>query len=406
MIRWINDRIGTSFYNYAAENCSSEDIYLLDVRDLVDKSGNQLHVIKKKIDVGLNELDAGKKVIVCCDYGMSRSNAIAAGLLTRLVGIPFNEAVGRVLSATGEKAIKIEVLTSVRNFIEGTNSEKRKLGHRILVTGSSGFLGNHLVKKLNSNYEIFTITNLDLSNSSIELDLYVRENNIGTIVHLANPRVYTSNEAMGQTLVMLKNVLQVCQSNSIKLIYPSTWEVYSGYRTDRIYATEALPLFPIGAYGETKYLAENLINLYIKQGSLNCAVLRFSPIYGYGSDRPKFIYTFMEKAIKNEDIITHKYINGFPTLDLLNINDAIDCLREVIDKNVTGFYNVGSGTSISTNDVAKLVVKEFNSNSKVSYTDINSYCGNITLDSAEISHITGWSPKQKFENWLKEVIQK
>ncbi len=34
---------------------------------------------------------------------------------------------------------------------------------------------------------------------------------------------------MGQTLAMLRNVIDVCVSNNIRLVYPSSWEIYSGY---------------------------------------------------------------------------------------------------------------------------------------------------------------------------------
>ncbi len=74
-IRWINSSLGTA----AAREClAQEDLFVLDVRDLVDKEGNAGDLVRKKIATGLEMLQSGKRLVVCCDLG-SRSNAVAPG---------------------------------------------------------------------------------------------------------------------------------------------------------------------------------------------------------------------------------------------------------------------------------------------------------------------------------------
>jgi len=93
MIRWIiPEKLGT-----AAHISDIGDVAnILDVRDLVDRSGNSAEIIKSKIDKALAFLEAGKKVIVCCDYGISRSNAIAAGILSKFSKVPLATALKEV----------------------------------------------------------------------------------------------------------------------------------------------------------------------------------------------------------------------------------------------------------------------------------------------------------------------
>ena len=88
---------------------SSTEIKVLDVRDLVDKSGNTSDAVRRKIDQAVCWLNDGDTVLICCDHGISRSNAIAVGVLSIYQDIDFNNAVKTVVEATGEKAIKLEV---------------------------------------------------------------------------------------------------------------------------------------------------------------------------------------------------------------------------------------------------------------------------------------------------------
>lgn len=405
MIRWITENLGT---------CSSEelskqhDANIVDVRDMVDKGGNPSEIAKQKIEEALLYLEKGGKVIICCEYGMSRSNAIASGVLAKFAHIPFNEAIRKVISATEEKSVKVEVLSAVRKAIENSMDSdcKNKTSYkRILVTGGSGTLGAPLIPKLQMQHEVFTPKREDINllNGPVELDLMVKEQKIDTIVHLANPHIYTTNAAMGETLIMLKNVLDVCRENSVKLVYPSGWEIYSGYRSQFLLASENLPPFPKGPYGETKYLCEILLDHHQKQYGVDYVIIRSSPVYGTGS-KPNFIYNFLKKAIHNEEIITHKYLNGFSSLDLLHINDFISAMLAVIEGNVTGFFNIGSGIGISTTEVAQQIIKLLDSNSIIKHLEIQDFAPNIAMDTKKAREELSWEPKVSIQEGVRKLV--
>lgn len=408
MIRWITENIGTGAYDDVS---IQTNIHIVDVRDMVDKKGNTDKVAEEKIQEALSHLTKGEKVVICCDYGMSRSNAVAAGVVSRSTHLSFNEAVRKVIHATGEKAIKVEVLSSVRKAIErnmDTTINKNSIFcKRILVTGSSGDIGTALIPILQTYYEVFAPTreDIDLTKGSIDLDLLVKEQGIDTIVHIANPRIYTNNQAMGETLIMLKNVLDVCAENRVKLVYPSDWEIYSGYRSEFLLASEVLPAFPKGPYGEAKYLCEILLDHYQRQYGIKCVIIRSSSIYGTGN-KPKFIYNFLNKAIHNEEIITHRYLNGFPSLDLLHIDDFISAMVAAIEGNYNGAFNVGSGKGISTTEVAQLVVKVLGSNSIIKHQEIKDFAPNIVMDSNLAKITFGWRPNINSNEGISKVVDK
>ena len=379
MIRWINESLGTAPFG---DSDIGKDHTVLDVRDLVDKHGNSPKITKEKIERGVELLRQGCQLIICCDYGISRSNAIAAGILSRYTTISIEEAVRQVVRATGEKEIKLDPLRTVREALADNQKPPKISGVRLLITGGSGFIGKQLQRKLAD--EIFWITpsrsEVDLTEGALELDLLVKEHQINTIVHFANPRVFTSNKAMGESVTLLRNVLDVCRDNSLRLIYPSNWEVYSGYRATGMLINESVPVYPKGPYGEAKALCEQLIEWNRTQHGLKCIQLRSSTLYGEYSDRPKFIYNFLAKALQGEPIQTHRYLNGEPFIDLMSVDDFVEAVIAAISSNFSGTLNIGSGKSVSTLGVAQWIVKECASKSSIECKQIDEYAPNITID--------------------------
>ncbi len=204
---------------------------------------------------------------------------------------------------------------------------------------------------------------------------------------------------------MLRNVLDVCRENNIRLIYPSNWEVYSGYRTGGIVAGEGLPLFPKGPYGEMKMSCENLIRHHRKLYGLKCGILRSASLYGEDGDRPKFIYNFMEKAIKNEPIRTHVYWNGTPKLDLLYVGDFVSALIAAIERDFVGTLNIGTGQSVSTREIAESIIRRTGSDSSIDSVAVQDYTANITMDVAAAHEVLAWQPAIAWEEGIGRLIE-
>jgi nucleoside-diphosphate-sugar epimerase len=403
-VRWINERLGTA---PALEARAIPDIHLLDVRDMVDKSGNSADVIRSKVAEGVEHLRAGDRVLVCCDYGISRSNSVAAGVLAAFADMSFWEAVRVVQRETGEDEIKLEPLTAVHRAIASDPKPRpRTRGKpKILVTGSSGFIGAAFCQAVAQEFELVlpSRADADLVRGATSLGVLAAETEVDCLVHLANPRVYTSNVALGQTLTMLRNVLDVCIGNDIRLVYPSGWEIYSGYAGD-VYADEAVPPHPLGPYAETKLHAEWMIRHFVDTYGLRCGVLRSSPVYGPGSDRPKFIHGFIDKARRGETIRTHRYLNGPPALDLLHVDDLVAALVRMCRTDCNQAINIGTGVTITTPDVARLLVNLFNSASAVEQVQIEAHTARIAMNNDLAARLLDWAPTVSLQCGLKELL--
>jgi nucleoside-diphosphate-sugar epimerase len=404
-MQWIQPEIATGAYSKVVTQQLVENLEILDVRDLVDKSGNNLDYIKKKVDDGVSLLKTGKKIVVCCDYGMSRSNSIAIGIISRFYNKSFSDAARMVISIVDETGIKIEMLNTVYAAL---HIEKIKFNNtkRILLTGGSGFLGKATTKTLSKEFDVIAPSSkeLNLLDASIEADLFIKEKNIDTVLHLANPKIFTTNISLGETLIMLKNILDICRTNNLRFIYLSGWEIFSGYSSKGLNATEELMPFPKGTYGETKWFAELMINNYVQNYDLNAVIIRSGPVYGTNGDKPKFIYNFLDKALGGKAITTHKYKNGFPCLDLLFSGDLVNLILLVCKSSTKGVIHAGTGKLTSTYDVAHKIKQLVNSTSEITYVEMNDDAPNIMMDCSRAEKLFKWEPTVELNEGLSLII--
>ncbi|MDR2186450.1 MAG: NAD-dependent epimerase/dehydratase family protein [Azonexus sp.] len=403
MIRWITEQLGTAPAN---EVVGQTGLNLVDVRDLVDKGGNSVQAIRAKIDEGVKLLSAGLRTIVCCDYGISRSNAVAAGILARHDRIPFLDAVRMVQQRTGETEIKLEPLEAVRRALEGDARPTSNSSPTVLMTGGGGFIGTALRAHLADTTHVIapSSNDVDIIKGATRLDMFAAECGAETMVHLANPRVYTSNVALGQTLSMLRNVLEVAASRRMRLIYLSGWEVFSGYAGELL-VDENVPVLSKGPYGDAKLLAEELIQNFARTTNLNYTIVRSSPVYGAGSDRPKFIYNFAAKAKSGSKIVTHRYLNGDAALDLLHVDDLVNALARILNFPVNGLFHLGTGELTSTFEIAEFLVRTLQSKSEVTQANIESHVARIAMNISKSCAMLDWQPKINIWDGLTALIK-
>lgn len=402
-MRWITDRIGTAAFGDPAIPDSAE---LLDVRHLVDKAGNGREAVLAMIDTGARAIADGHSLVVCCDYGMSRSNAIAAGVLHRVTALSPSDAIRFVLDKTGETAIKADLVDAVLAALESRSAGPTN-ERRILVTGGSGALGSAFVRQTRHGTTIIAPSRaeLDMDEGAGALSLFVREHDVNTIVHFANPKVYVTNKAVGASLTTLRNVLDVCASIGTRLVYPSGWEVFSGYRTHGLMAGVGLPVWPRGPYGEAKALAEQMITWFVSQSGVEATVLRISPVYGLSLDRPKFINNFIDKAMNDQLITTHLYENGEPKLALLHVDDAIAGIQAAVESRTSGVVHFGGESLVSTAEIAQFIVSQLGSQSRIESADIAGHWANVRLDNEQTTARLAWRPTIDWKSGVSELIR-
>ena len=237
----------------------------------------------------------------------------------------------------------------------------------ILVTGSAGFIGFHLTKKLlNEGFEVVGLDNLnsyydvvlknerlkelkkfskDLPNkfqffkeditNKIFLDDLFKKFNFKKVVNLAaqagvrysleNPSAYISSNIEG-----FANILESCRKYNIKhLIYASSSSVYGGNKEMPFSENQNVD-YPISLYAATKKSNELMAHTYSHLYKIPTTGLRFFTVYGPWGRPDMALFLFTKSIINNTPIKV--FNNGEMTRDFTYIDDIIESLYRVINK--------------------------------------------------------------------------
>jgi len=275
----------------------------------------------------------------------------------------------------------------------------------ILVTGATGFIGKHLIKKIH-NY------NIAVDKNGKNVDLRIRKDVLkmkraDIVIHLAAKipakKNYSKNIFFEHNILGTLNILEYCVVKKVeKLIFVSSY-VYGNPKYNPI--DEKHIVQPHNTYAKSKYLAEELCKMYEKKFGIKVIILRPCNLFG-DFQKKGFLISNIIESIKNNSsiLITNKNNKR----DYLLIDDFINVILKMIDfDSKFEVFNIGSGKSYSFERIIQIFEKK--SGRKIKRENKVSKKNNISKIQADISKIskkTGWHPKYNFEEGVEKVLLK
>jgi UDP-glucose 4-epimerase len=298
-------------------------------------------------------------------------------------------------------------------------------GKKILVTGGAGFIGFHLTKKLlDSGADVTIYDNMSngkkenvqdnpkakfIKGDILDLKKLLSLPKFDLIYHLAaqvvvpysmeNPTLDFDTNARG-TL----NVLEKARKDKTRLIFASSAAVYGN--PTKFPTTEDYGFHPFSCYGLSKVVGEEYCQIYTLQYGTAITIVRFSNVYG--SRCHGVINDFLDKLQKNPEKL-EIIGTGQQARDFVHVSDIAEALTLVADDKAIGkTYNLGFGETTKIIDLAKMILKILDLNSKTFVTttgqswqgDIDTIWFNITKAETEL----GWNPKVRLEDHLRTLI--
>ncbi|MBF0320452.1 MAG: NAD-dependent epimerase/dehydratase family protein [Nitrospirae bacterium] len=280
----------------------------------------------------------------------------------------------------------------------------------VLVTGSSGFVGRSLVRKLKecgAHVEEFDIIN---GKDITDFKSFDSIKKADCVVHLAartfvpdafeNPaRVYREN------IIGTLNVLEYCRTNSIKkIIYASSY-VYG--RPQRLPIDEKHPVAIQNPYGRSKLIGEALCGGYHEDYGIVPIIFRPFNIYGPGQGGDFLIPTLIRQALSASDTIIVKDL--LPRRDYIYIDDIIEAyVYAILSYKCAGpeIFNVGSGISYSVNDIINKLQKICQTNKKAISEGLErkNEIPDCTADTGKIRKAFGWAAKYGIDEGLRQTV--
>jgi UDP-glucose 4-epimerase len=304
-----------------------------------------------------------------------------------------------------------------------------------VVTGGAGFIGSHLVRELTSKGYRTTILD-DLSSGKMEnitelLNQPQKESavrfvqnsitNLPALQKLFQGADYvfhmaaiasvpkSVNDPLSSHEVNLTgtlNVLQAAKENNVrKVVYISSSAVYGD--TPVLPQHEEMMPTPQSPYAVTKLAGEYYCRVFKEVYDLDTAGLRFFNIYGprqdpnseYAAVIPKFIIKVLEGKAP---VI---FGTGEQTRDFVFVRDAVNAVILAAESDAAGIYNIGVGTTITIDDLARKVIKVVGKDLEPIYQE--SRTGDILHSLSDISRARtfGYSPRFSLEEGLEETVR-
>ena len=336
------------------------------------------------------------------------------------------------------------------------------MNKNILITGSAGFIGFHLCKKLilngstvigidnvsdyydvelkkkrleilseisskKNNWQFFKT---DLVNKEELLQIF-QDHKPSVVINLAaqagvrhsieNPRAYINSNIVG-----FQNILDCCKSNKIKsLLYASSSSVYGGNINSPFSELNSVD-HPVSIYAATKRANELFAHTYSHLYNIPATGMRFFTVYGPWG-RPDMAPMIFANSIFSRTPI--KIFNhGRMSRSFTYIDDVIDSILNLIkrpaaidkkfDKHSPNpasswcphrIFNIGNNESIKLEEFISLLEKEIGENAIKVYEDMQP--GDVKETKSDNSILKEWVGEypitpidqgiKKFVNWYK-----
>ena len=335
---------------------------------------------------------------------------------------------------------------------------------KVLVTGSAGFIGYHLSRKLlmsgfnvvgidslNDYYDVnlkcarldqllrkkdkyrgenwndpFIFYKQDLTDKELLSKLFETEQ-FNYVIHLAaqagvrysiqNPKAYIDSNITG-----FFNILEACRAKPPEhLIFASSSSVY-GLNQQIPFSTTHHADHPVSLYAATKKANEMMAHSYAQLFKLPITGLRFFTVYGPWGRPDMAYFSFTKKILAGEPIDV--YNNGDLIRDFTYIDDIVNGLVALIDKppaenpsfnNMSPdpslssapyrLFNIGNHTPVRLMDFIQILEDTIGIKANKTFKPMQPGDVYATYaDINELTKITGFEPVTSIETGLRLFI--
>jgi UDP-glucose 4-epimerase len=306
----------------------------------------------------------------------------------------------------------------------------------VLVTGGAGFIGSHLVDRLmKEGFNVTVIDNLDtgtpdnitrhmaernfhfikgdirnlnlVKQSLKDVDAVFHEAALASVKLSVEDPISTNDINVTGTLNLLKASLD---SGAKRFVYASSAAVYGDTKSPQ--KREDMALNPRSPYGISKLAAESYVRIFCKLYGLETISLRYFNVYGprqrfdiqcaYGSVIP----IFTNRLLRNLPPIV--FGDGDQTRDFVYIEDVIEANMLALrsKKGLGDAFNIGTGLSVSVNQVAEALKEIMNKkNWKNIHADPRPADGRHGYaDISRSERLLGFYPKVGIRDGLEQLV--
>ena len=300
---------------------------------------------------------------------------------------------------------------------------------RVLVTGSAGFLGSHMVDALlaeghrvvgvdnfiTGNYRNFSHLSCEPRFEFMQHDITLpfEPGKVDMVFNMASPASPVDYAAYGIETLMVgsvgtRNVLEIAKKYGARFLHCSTSECYGDptvHPQTESYWGNVNPIGPRSVYDESKRFAEALVMAYHRYQKVDTHLVRIFNTYGprLQANDGRVISNFLRQALDGDDITI--YGDGCQTRSFCYVTDQIEGQLRLMHSQEHLPVNIGNPEEFTILECAQAVLAITGSSSKMVFEplpqdDPKQRCPDITKARA----VLNWEPKVKLAEGLRLTI--
>lgn len=295
---------------------------------------------------------------------------------------------------------------------------------KFLITGHSGFIGQHLVNRLADNNEIHLLENDLRDYDAVKNEVISANPDI--IIHLAartevEKSFYEQITFSEINYVGTVNLIEAAREvlNLKNFVFASTVEVYGwqpisdlikdGVETEIPCFDEETDANPNAPYAVAKYGCEKYLEYAHRSYGFPYTIIRQTNAYGRKDNDFFVTEQIITQMLKNPNEINLGY--DTPYRSFIYIDDLMDAWETVIrnpDKCIGQLFCLGPNEPIRISDYVDMIAKKIGWSGKVNWHTKPARPGEIYLlntSNEKITRMTGWYPKVSLSDGLDRTIE-
>ena len=242
----------------------------------------------------------------------------------------------------------------------------------ILVTGSNGFIGNAIVKRLNKlgiadiiSVDYKAPKNVTVAEHLMPWEILERASDLFPRIELVihqGANTDTTDHSRGvieENFTFSKKILDFCLDHGTRMIYASSAAVYGNGNQGFNVMRECEN--PLNIYGYSKLIFDDYVRLMLRLSKPDSQIsgLRYFNVYGPGEQSKgtmaSVVFHFYNQAKETGKVHPFEGSEDF-IRDFIFIEDVVDSVEFLINnEDISGIFNCGTGSERSFMDIASIV---------------------------------------------------
>jgi nucleoside-diphosphate-sugar epimerase len=289
---------------------------------------------------------------------------------------------------------------------------------RVIVTGATGFLGQHMLPFLaERGFEVHalsrrsppaTAAGVEWHQASLfdqeELSSLLRKMRCSHLVHLAwyttPPLYWEAPENTAWVNASLNLFRAFAEAGGRRILAAGSCAEYSW--EDGCCREDTTPLEPTSLYGRSKETVRRMLNELASTTGISAVWARVFFPYGPGEHPTKLVSSLSSALLKGE---TAECATPNVARDFIYAVDAASALDAVLVSNLTGAVNIGNGAPIRIRQIAEKVAHIIGRVDLLRYGNAPTEDRPVVADVTKLRDNVHWTPRYSLDDGVAQTVE-